>query len=258
VVRGIRLRPFCVHAVGVAALATGCASWLPAPTPMRTLSSRAYPDKQARCLLVLLPGLGDADRDFADHGFIAAIRQRKLSIDVISANATLGYYARQTLLTRLETDVFASARKSGYEEIWVGGVSLGGMGALLVAQRYASELTGVILMAPYLGGDDLLDEIGAAGGLTRWQPPASIAKDDYPRETWRWLKGATAQPDAPPWIYLAAGDRDKLRKGQRLLAAALPSERVFSTSGKHDWKPWSVLWADVLDHSDLGMHCREP
>jgi pimeloyl-ACP methyl ester carboxylesterase len=250
-----KIRPVLAHAVGLAALAAGCASWLPAPTPMHSVFDRAYPDKQARCLLVLLPGLGDNDHDFADHGFIAAVRQRKLSVDTISANATLGYYAKRTLLTRLDTDVLPAARTAGYQEIWIAGVSMGGMGSLLVAQRHASELAGVMLMAPYLGEDDVLDEIAAAGGLARWQPPATIASDDYQRETWRWLKGATERPDSAPKIYLAAGDRDKLRKGHGLLAPALPPERVFRIAGKHDWKWWSVLWADFLDHSDFAAHC---
>lgn len=252
---GIRVRAFCAHTVGVAALAAGCASLLPAPAPMHTLSSRAYANKPARCLLVLLPGLGDSDRDFADHGFIAALRQRKLSVDTISANATLGYYAKQTLLARLETDVFAAARKAGYEEIWVGGISLGGMGALLVAEHHAKEIAGIILIAPYLGDDDLLDEIGAAGGLSRWPARMRSGSNDYRREVWHWLKDATQRPETAPKIYLAAGDRDKLRKGHRLLAAELPPERVFHTKGKHDWGPWSVLWADFLDHSDFAAHC---
>jgi pimeloyl-ACP methyl ester carboxylesterase len=242
------------HAISLAALATGCASWLPAPSPMHTLNTRAYPDKPARCLLVLLPGMGDSDHDFADHGFIDALRQRKLSVDTISANATIGYYAKKTVLVRLEDDIFANARKAGYQEIWVGGISMGGMGTLLVAQHHA-EVSGMILIAPYLGDDDLIDEIAAAGGVDRWRPPARFREDDYQRETWAWLKTATEQ--GSPRIYLAAGDRDKLRRGHKLLAAVLPPERVFHTKGKHDWGPWGVLWADFLDRSDFAAHCGQ-
>lgn len=224
---------------------------------MHTLSYRAYPDKPARCLLILLPGLGDSDRDFADHGFIAALRQRKLSVDAITVNATLGYYARKTFLARLEADVLVAARNVGYQEIWIGGISMGGMGSLVAAEHHASELAGVILMAPYLGDDNLIDEIGAAGGLARWRPRPKLAKDDYQRQLWGWLKAATERPESAPKIYLAAGDRDKLRSGHRLLANVLPPERVFHTKGTHDWKPWSVLWADFLDHSDFAAHCGE-
>jgi pimeloyl-ACP methyl ester carboxylesterase len=248
-----------VHRLGLyAALATGCASWLPAPAPMRTVASRANPNTQARCLLVLLPGLGDSPEDFAGHGFLDAIRKRELSVDIISANATLGYYARRTLLERVTTDILVPARKAGYQQIWVGGISLGGMGSLLVAQHHGSDLAGIILMAPYLGDEKLITEISNAGGLARWQPPAVLGKDDYQREAWRWLKSATENPGTAPPIYLASGDQDRLTRGHRLLGAALPPERRFRTRGTHEWGPWSVLWADFLDHSDFRAHCAEP
>lgn len=225
---------------------------------MRTLPNRARPDGQARCLLVFLPGMGDSDKDFAEHGFIDALRTRKLSVDTVSANATFGYYARRTLLERIETDILAPARSKGYAEIWFAGVSMGGLGSVLVAKNHASELEGIVLLAPYLGDDDVLEEIEKAGGVATWQPPTPLAEDDYQRDLWRWMKGALAQPEIAPQIYLAAGDRDKLGTGHRILAAALPKQRVFRTAGKHDWGTWSVLWADFLDHSDFRTHCGEP
>lgn len=247
-----------VHRVALyAALATGCASWLPAPVPLRTVANRASPAGQARCLLVLMPGIGDSAEDFAEHGFIAAIRERNLPIDIISTHATLGYYTRRTLHDRIETDVLAPARKAGYEQIWFGGISMGGLGSLLVAQRQASELAGIILIAPYLGEDDVIEDVAKAGGLARWQPPAKIGADDYQRGVWDWLKGATAKPATAPPIYLLSGDQDKFAQGHRLLGATLPPERRFRTRGKHDWAPWKLLWAEFLDHSDFRARCED-
>lgn len=240
-----------------AALATGCASWLPAPVPIRTVANPASPSAQARCLLVLMPGIGDSAEDFADYGFIEAIRQRGIVVDVISTQATLGYYARRTLQARIETEVLAPARKAGYEQIWFGGISLGGLGSLLVAERHAADLAGVILIAPYLGDEDVTGEIARAGGLARWEPPAKVNLDDYQREIWRWLKSATAKPATAPPIYLLSGDQDKLAQGHRLLGATLPPERRFRTRGKHDWAPWKRLWADFLDQSDFRTRCAE-
>ncbi len=202
--------------------------------------------------------MGDSDADFRDHGFIDAIRARKLSVDTISANLTLGYYARRTLFERIETDILVPARAAGYSQIWFGGVSMGGLGSALVAERHARELAGVILIAPYLGDDDLLTEIARAGGLAHWQPPATIPNNDDQRELWRWLKDVTEHPDTGPPIYLAAGDQDKLALAHHLLATQLPKQRVFHTRGNHDWGPWSVLWADFLDHSDFRTRCAEP
>lgn len=222
---------------------------------MRTLASPAEPGKQARCLLIFLPGLGDSEKDFRDKGFIDEIRKRNLSIDVISANATLGYYAKQTLRTRIEADVLASALKAGYDKIWFAGISMGGLGSLLMAQTRPRELAGVVLIAPYLGDSDVVDEVADAGGLATWKPPTKIAKDDYQRDMWRWLKGATAKPETAPPIYLLSADQDKFARAHRTLGAAIPPERRFRTRGAHDWGPWKILWMDFLDNSDFRIQC---
>jgi pimeloyl-ACP methyl ester carboxylesterase len=247
-----------VHRLGLyAALATGRASWLPAPVPMRSVSTRAHATRRARCLIVFLPGIGDSDAVFAEHGFVEALRSRNLSVDTISANATIGYYARRTLRDRLEIDILKPALRLGYEKIWFAGVSMGGLGSLLVAMKYGPQLAGVILMAPYLGDDRLLTEISDAGGLATWTPAAKSDDADYPRDLWRWLKIATEVPESAPPIYLASGDQDKLAKGHRLLGARLPPARRFRTRGNHDWGPWSRLWANFLDHSDFRDSCAE-
>ncbi len=223
---------------------------------MRTVAD-PLPSGQARCLLVLMPGIGDSPEDFAEYGFIEAIRARGIAVDIVSTNATLGYYAKRTLQDRIEADVLAPARKAGYRQIWFAGISLGGLGSLLVAQRYGTELAGIVLIAPYLGDDDVHGEVAKAGGLARWQPPAKLDEDDYQRDIWRWLKGATAKPETAPPIYLLSGDQDKFAPAHRLLGATLPPERRLRTRGKHDWAPWQRLWADFLDHSDFRARCGD-
>ena len=221
---------------------------------MRTIRQLADAPHKSQCLVVFLPGFGDDEHAFLDHGFGDALRARGVRVDAIFARATYGYYARKTILTRLREDVIQQARAEGYAQIWIVGVSLGGLGALLLAKEPDTNIAGVYLLAPYLGSDDLLREIHGAGGLAQWEPGA-VPGQDYDRELWRFLKGALKHPDAPPIVYLGSGDRDKLSFGNRLLAAALPQGRVFSTPGRHDWGPWSILWDDFLDHSDFRAHC---
>lgn len=235
-------------------LTSACASWLPAPVPMHTRASLEQPGRRARCLLVMLPGLGDDDSVFVEHGFVAALRERRIAVDVIAAAASLGYYARNTVRSRLEADVLAPARQLGYAQIWLAGVSLGGLGSIMMAHDHPEQLAGIILIAPYLGDDDLVDEIAQAGGVRRWQP-GTIEAGDYQREIWRWLQAATEIPSTVPAIYLAAADQDKLAASHRLLAHVLPPERLFRTRGNHDWGPWQRLWADFLDHSDFAARC---
>jgi pimeloyl-ACP methyl ester carboxylesterase len=241
----------------LAALAlAGCASLLPAPVPMHARASLVDPTKQARCLMVFLPGFGDSDADFENHGFIAELRTRKLSVDTISANAKIGYYARGTLAGRIDADILAP-NTAGYEQVWIAGVSMGGMGTLLTAQRHP-EIAGLVLIAPYLGDSELITEIIRAGGLAKWKaPPKPVVqdKDNYQRDTWRWLQLAVAQPASPPPIYILSGDQDPSLRAHRLLASNLPAERVFRVKGDHDWGPWKRLWRDFLDRSDFSARC---
>jgi len=221
---------------------------------MHTIATRADPNKRARCLLVLLPGRGDSDAVFAQHGFIDELRARNLSVDTISANATLGYYAKETIIVRLDADVFEPARKAGYEQIWFAGISMGGLGAVSMARRHGRDIAGLILIAPYLF-EDILDEIEKAGGLDRWTPAPNLGDKDYEQLTWKWLKETTANPAAAPAIYLASGDQDRLNRSHRLLGAALPQGHRFRVRGGHDWGPWRQLWRDFLEHSDFATRC---
>ena len=203
----------------------------------------------------MLPGLGDSEHDFVSHGFIRELRIRKLSVDTIRANAMIGYYSKNTLRDRIDADFYLEARKH-YEQVWFVGISLGGLGSLLMAQRHGLDIAGMLLLAPYLG-EDVVDEIVAAGGLARWQPPAAIAKDDYEHELWAYIKTATAHPEAAPAIYLASGDQDRFGAGHRMLAPLIPAERRFRVRGEHDWGPWFTLWVDFLDHSDFAARCAD-
>ena len=237
----------------------GCASLLPAPVPMHSRASRIDPATKARCLMVLLPGFGDSDADFDKHGFIAEVRARKLSVDTVSANAKVGYYARGMLAARIDADVLAP-NTAGYEQVWITGVSMGGMGALLTAERHP-EVVGLVLIAPYLGDTDLVSEIVTSGGLAKWKAPPKPAvqtKDNYQRDTWRWLQLAVAAPASPPAIYLLSGDQDPGLRAHRLLGSNLPAERVFRVKGDHDWGPWKRLWSDFLDRSDFAARCAAP
>ena len=57
----------------------------------------------------------------------------------------------------------------GYGEIWLVGVSMGGLGAFFHERAYPAQVTGLILLAPFVGDDrKLLAEIDAAGGAVAW------------------------------------------------------------------------------------------
>jgi pimeloyl-ACP methyl ester carboxylesterase len=239
--------------------ASACDVFFAAPKPMRAVTVRADDHRRSRCAIVFLPGFGDSAESYQDHGFVDALRARGLEVDTIATDATFGYYANRTVLTRLREDILPPVRARGYDQIWVVGISMGGMGALLLARQEQQEeaLAGLVLIAPYLGDMGTLREIDGAGGLGTWHP-AQVAPDDYQRGVWLYLQGLTAHPGARPALYLAGGDADKLRYGGQLLARAMPADHVFRTPGPHDWGPWSVLWAHFLDDSDFRERCGKP
>lgn len=226
------------------ALLSGCVS---APVPMRSVKD-AYRGK-AKCLLVFLPGAGDHAERFAQEGFLEAVRARGLSVDIVSAEATLGYYTRFTITERLEADVINSA---GYAETWLVGVSLGGAGSLTYAQRRPGQVTGVLALSPWLGSADLIREIHDAGGLEKWQ---SRPSEDYERELWRWLQGVTVKGATGPELYVGWGEADRLATADALLGEVLPPERVFHSTGGHGWKTWRELFPQFLAHSTFSERC---
>ncbi len=236
-------------------LALGLASCHPVPpatVPMR-LVRYERPGSDRRCLVVLLHGRGDRPEDFARHGFLDRLRERHADCDAVAADSHLGYFADRSIGVRLEEDVVAPAHAAGYREIWLVGISLGGLGALIHESEHPGRVTGMVLIAPYLGEGPPIAEIAAAGGAARWTPPRAIAPDDFVRRLWLFLKAAYAAPRAgalPP-VYLGLGANDRYRDAQRLLAQLLPPERVTTVPGGHRWGPWEALWRAFLDRGVL-------
>ena len=138
-----------------AALVASC-WWIPRPAvvPLRTI---AYPGAGAAAgdLVIFLPGRGDRAEDFAERGLLAAARQAGLEADVLAVDAHLAYYYKRVVTERLWADVVLPARARGYHRLWVVGISLGGLGAISLAQEHPDAVAGILAIAPYLGEPDL-------------------------------------------------------------------------------------------------------
>jgi len=254
--RGRRVRAACVG-VGTMLLA-GCVALMPAPAPLRTV---AYESSQqpAKCLFVLLTGAGDPAERFRDQGFVEDLQNSNRSIDIRATDATIGYYMKGTLVDRLEADVVGPAKARGYQEIWFVGPSMGGLGSLLYSRVHSADVTGVLVIAPFLGDRDLIEEIAAAGTLKQWQAPPRVdtmSRDNYQRELWRWLQAATQGREAAPAIFLGYGTSDRLSRADSLLAEALPASHVFLTTGGHEWPVWRRVVGSFLQSPEFAAHCR--
>jgi hypothetical protein len=103
----------------------------------------------------------------------------------------------------------------------------------------------VLLLAPYLGDQPLIDEIAQAGGLHEWEP-GQIADSDFQRQPWAWFRHRFSEGGPALPIYIGYGAGDMFARANALLADALPSDRVFAIAGRHDWRTWNKIWRMFL------------
>ena len=209
--RGLRLPHPAWPALPLLLALTGCGVWWPVSVPMASLSEPARCATPADTLLVMLPGSFARPEEFMREGFVQAVRERRLAVDMVLVDAHLGYYSDRSIIDRLQADIVA--------------------------------------LGPYLGKRSVTEQVRAAGGLARWQAPGGVlAADEIDLILWRWLQGARADGGAAPApLYLGYGLADRFRADDELLAAALPAERVITAPGGHDWPVWLTLWQRMLD-----------
>jgi pimeloyl-ACP methyl ester carboxylesterase len=234
----------------VALLAASCAQLRSATAPMYVVSDPSRCAVRADTLVVMLPGIYSNPDEFTREGFVHAVQEQRLAVDVLRVDAHLGYYEKGTFVDRLRQDVIAPAQARGYRAIWIVGISLGGFGGLIYAQDRPGELAGLVALAPYLGEPGLDEAVQEAGGLRRWTPPTRTSQDlRAQRETalWTGLKSYAAPSDAAlSALWLGYGTADRFASANSLLGAVLPADRVFTTEGGHDWAPWRRLWESML------------
>jgi pimeloyl-ACP methyl ester carboxylesterase len=202
-----------------------------------------------------MPGLGDTPDAFFDHGFVHDAVRASDRCDLVAVDAHLGYYTSGTLRERIGRDVLLVAHARGYREIWMVGISLGGLGSLLVARDQPELVDGVVLLAPYLGDERIVRSVIDAGGLGRWQPPEvrqPTSVSQYTAALWSWLRGYVDRPSEMPALYLGYGTEDRLAPAARALAAVMPPSHVLTTSGGHDWGTWRILWRSLLARPPWG------
>ncbi|MFH2005337.1 MAG: alpha/beta fold hydrolase [bacterium] len=250
---------FSASIIMAAVLLVGCELFLPTHKPIPCIRlSTTDRDVRERTLLVLLPGRGSRMGDYVEEGFFRLAREAKLPLDVVSVDAHFGYYMRRTLITRLTEDFVGPARQKGYRQIWILGISMGGLGALLYVQQHPKLVDGLILLAPFLGDQDLIDKIVASGGVAAWKPKEPVKKSDYQRQLWRWLKKYVDRQPGLPDIFIGWGRSDRFRKANALLAGLLPPTRQFQAPGGHTYGPWRQLFRRILAAPELRQRMIAP
>lgn len=216
---------------------------------MRILTDLFDSSGHTESLLVLLPPSKAKIEDFYTQGFVEAVRQREIQIDLILADIPYQHVMNKTAAKALHEQVIQPAYSAGYRNIWLAGISLGAFNALCYAAEYAAHLAGVHLISPYPGTGDILAEIIDAGGPAAWARTLPSKQDE--RAWWYWL---CREADAGLWktpVHFGTGSEDRFMRGQHMLANLLPAERVSILPGSHTWPTWMMLWQDWLDHGPL-------
>lgn len=211
---------------------------------MRHLTHLAQPGHRAETLIVLLPAAYAPPEDFIREGFVKAVHERQLPIDLIMAELSFDHIANQTALTEIHTDLIQPALGKGYKNIWLAGISIGGYVTIAYANRYPAKLAGLLLLAPYPGNRITTGEIAQAGGILEWLPEA-VADDDTELGNWSWLKANANAKDIE--IHLGYGKDDRFAKSHFMMAQVLPVARVDKITGGHTWPVWQQLWHNFLD-----------
>jgi pimeloyl-ACP methyl ester carboxylesterase len=204
----------------------------------------------AERLLVLLPPAEARPADFVEQGFVAAVRRRRIPIDLVAAGLTYEHVIGNTVVAALHENVVRPAQAASYREIWLAGISLGAFNALHYAAEHAGDLAGIFLIAPYPGTGDILAEIARAGGTGAWSvsPQAELGDE---RRWWRWLCREAADGRWTTPVYFGTGHGDRFLRGQKMLAELLPRDRVRYVAGEHAWPVWLTLWEGWLDDGPL-------
>lgn len=216
---------------------------------MRTRTELHSDTQSSETLLVLLPPSLSSIDDFYAQGFVDAVRQRKLPVDLLLADVTSQYVLDNTIAAALYKEVLQPARAEGYRAIWLIGISMGAFSALHCAAHHADRIAGLYLIAPYAGTGDVLAEIRAAGGAASWYQQQPSVMDE--RVWWQWLSRESLKEEWATPVYFGTGHTDRFLKGQRLLADLLPDEYIHMIPGSHQWTTWKALWDHWLDHGPL-------
>ncbi len=228
----LRITPFLM-----ALFLWGCVALIPTTVPLNSIK-REPGTENSDTLIIMLPGYGDRADTFKDQGFFDLSPK---TIDLISVDAHFGYYEEKSIVERLHEDVVLPAKREGYKSIWMLGVSMGAVGAISYLDQHPANVDGLILIAPFLGEREIIEEVIQKGGLRVWEKTT----DNYEQRIWQWLKEATIKCDVP--IFLGFGQSDKLILANQLLSAHLSADSVISIPGDHSWKTWRPIYLEMVE-----------
>ena len=223
---------------------TGC-YWRIAREPMPFVTYGDLGPERARGAIVLLPGFADKPDDYEVHGFLRVLRKNAPGYDVIAADAHFGYYNKNTLLEQLHVNVIGPLVAHGYRELWIAGISMGGHGAVAYARAYPERVKGLLLLAPYLGPSDVVQEVVQAGGICRYSAPEPLpaSRFGFAQANFAWLREVLCGNPAKISVWVGVGEHDQAKRD--LLRDVVPADHYLVLPGGHDWDAWTPALDEI-------------
>jgi pimeloyl-ACP methyl ester carboxylesterase len=192
-------------------------------------------------LLVLLPGAYMTPEHFADNGFFADAAVRHLKLDIVAVDLGLDAVSSGDAIPAVVEQILKPAR-ANYRQVWLGGISLGGLLSLSLNADHPGVVDGLCLIAPYPGSRLTTNAIHRAGGLDIWQP-TEVDLTDPEFRVYHWLK----VPPAGFPVFVGYGTEDRFAEGMRAIAERVPPATRCALPGNHDWPVWRNLWEHFLN-----------
>ena len=200
--------------------------------------------RRARPLLVFLHGRGSDERSYLSDELYAALARLGARAPVVAlpdgGDASYWHDRRDGAWGRYVVDevIPRVARRYGTSRtrVAIGGISMGGFGALDLARLHPGRFCAVGAHSAALWRTSGETAPGA------FDDAADFARHD--------VIAAAGGPPPAPRVYLDAGKDDPFRPGQRALAAALrgtaAAVTVRTSDGGHDRDYWNREWPRYL------------
>jgi hypothetical protein len=239
-------------------LLAGCAAGGDVRKPIPTAFFAA--EQPARRLVVMLPGRGDDLDSLERKGMATIIQNAWPDADVMLTGLTMPFYRQGQASKRLHDEIVAPAQQAASRKVWLMGISLGGMGALLYEHDYPGQTEGLLLLSPYLGDQAIQDRVRTAGGLQGWEPGPSrqLTQDTFQAELWHTLKDISNNPQRAQSIWLAYGADEPFRTPIEMMSPALPAGNVLMLPGRHDWALWIPAATALLNKASPVKQTVDP
>ena len=200
--------------------------------------------KKTDSLIIFFPGLYDTADKFKDEKFFLIARKAGIKADMVSANINVFHLVNNMMIKRIETDVLQHAKEVGYKNIWLVGVSLGGLNSLLFYTKHERNICGVVTLSPFVANTPLIDDLKNAKEIKYWQPGSvdnKLTLEKKLRFLWVWLKQQSLNNNLKQ-IYLGYGKQDRFAEAIKLFENILDKNNIVYVEGEHNWETGQKIW----------------